>query len=192
MSGNPLISKRQFDVLSALKQAADQPFGPGDSFYDHRKGWFLASQLVDKKLLTGGDVRAVLIDLCDSGLVETKFAESGRYFRLTGKGSRKVDEGQDEVLNIDSVDSSKWTGIIEPPKVYQALHILSDMEDACEKIVNNHDRAQIFGLIRALEVLLTIPEPPRQGVVSLLRDPVFGNVVQVATFFVALIGAVKP
>ena len=192
MSVNPSITKRQFDVLSALKQATEHPDGPGNSPRDSSRGWFLASQLTDKKLLSGGDVRSVLLELCGDGFVEAKWQESGRYFRLTKSGIAKLEMGYEDPQELIMVDSSRWTGIIEPVKIYQALSILNDMEDACEKIKNNHDRSQIFGLIRALELLLTIPEPPRQGVVSLIRDPAFANIVQVATFLAALIGAVKP
>ena len=65
------------------------------------------------------------------------------------------------------------------------------MEDVCERLTNNQVRAQIFGLIRALEALLTVPEPPRPGIVSLLRDPAFANVTQVGTLIAALIAAIR-
>ena len=191
-NGSPFITERQFEVLAALKKATGDPKGPGYNSNDSQRGWFLASQLTDKKLLSGNDVRAALLSLCNVGLAERKQLESGQYFRLTRSGDRKVEEGfRDDQIQV-IVDSTSWTGVIERPKVYQALAILNEMEDACEKIKNNHDRAQIFGLIRALDVLLNIPDPPRQGVVGLIRDPAFANIIQVATFLAALIGAVRP
>ena len=190
--GTPLITKWQFEVLSALKEARDHPEGPGYSHFDSSKGWFLASQLVDKKLLSGSNVRPGLVALCEVGFAETRYFESGRYFRITTRGANRLEDGYTDDANLMLIDSSKWTGIIEPVKISQVLAILFEMEDACEKITSNHDRAQIFGLIRALEVLLNIPEPPRQGVVSLIRDPAFSNIVQAATFLAAIIAAVKP
>lgn len=194
MSDNvtPSLTKWQFEVISALKEATDHPEGPGNSPHDSSRGWFLASQLSDKNLVNGPNIRPALLALCDARLVESTFRSSGRYFRLTNSGVRRLEEGYSEVENPMSVDSSNWTGIIEPVRVYQALAILNEMEDACEQIENNHDRSQIFGLIRALEVLLNLPEPPRQGIVSLVRDPAFANLVQVATFLAALLAALRP
>jgi hypothetical protein len=188
----PPITKRQHEVLVALKLATANPEGPGYNQLDNNKGWFLASQLTDRNLVSGLDVRTVLLALHEKGLVEKKSLESGRYFRLTKRGRALADEEFQGNSDATTVDSSSWTGIIEPPKVHQALTILAEMEDVCEKMKNNHDRAQIYGLIRALELLLTVPEPPRQGVVALVRDPAFANVIQVATFLTALVAAVKP
>lgn len=186
------VTKRQHEVLVALRMATENPEGPGYNPHDNDKGWFLATQLSDRNLVSGSGVRPVLLALNELGLVEKKSLESGRYFRLTKRGHALAIEDFADNVDASVVDSSAWTGIIEPPKVHQALIILAEIEDICEKIKNNHDRAQIYGLIRALELLLTVPEPPRQGVVALVRDPAFANIVQVATFLASLIAAVKP
>lgn len=188
------LTPRRYEVLVSLWTATQNPKGPGYYGLDNDRGWFLASQLTDRRLVagSGADVRSVLRDLAQIGLVETKSLESGRYFRLTAKGRALAREDYSEEAEPIEVDSSTWTGIIEQPKVHQALAIIAEMEDVCEKMKNNRDRAQIYGLIRALELLLTVPEPPRQGVVALIRDPAFVNVVQVATFLASLIAAVKP
>ena len=190
--GISLITEWQFQVLSALKEATDHPEGPGYNQTDNKRGWFLATQLVDKKLLSGSNIRPALELLCSSALVERTSRDSGRYFRITKGGIRRLERGITDSGNKIIIDSSNWTGIIEPVKVFQAMAIVHEMEDVCENIKNNHDRAQIFGLIRALDVLLNVPEPPRQGIVGLIRDPAFANIVQIATFLAALIGAVKP
>ncbi|MDG5751353.1 hypothetical protein P8R33_09570 [Qipengyuania sp. XHP0211] len=190
--GNIPLTKRQFAILNALQEAKNLPVGQGDSYTDSMNGWFLATQLLDKGLVDGGHPRPVLQSLCKLHLAESIGRESGRYFRITPTGKRRLDQGFTEADDQISVDTSSWTGVVEPIQVVQVLTILGEMEDVCERMTDNAARAQIMGLIRALELLVDLPNPPRQGIVSLVRDPAFANIVQFATFFAALIAAVKP
>jgi len=187
-----MLSKWEFDVLSAVNEARTKPLPFEGPTFDAERGWFTVTQITDLNNLKGPSIRPVLYSLIGGGFVESKPLESGRYYRVTAKGKARLSQGFSEEQEQTFVNSSAWTGIIDPVQVAQVMVILGEMEDVCEQITENQPRAQIFGLIRALEILVNVPEPPRQGVVALLRDPAFANVVQVATFLTALVAAVKP
>ena len=188
----PRISEWEFDVLAALKAAKDIPGKPGVSSFDAERGWFTVTQVSERNELKGPSIRPALTVLCEAGFAQSKPLDSSRYYRVTQRGLDLIETGFQPDDDRLVVNSGSWTGIIEPVQVSQVLAILSDMEDVCERITDNQERAQIFGLIRALEVLVNLPNPPRQGVVALLRDPAFANIIQVATFLAALLAAVKP
>ena len=191
MSGG--LTRSEFDALQAVKAATDSPNAKHSPSFDAQKGWLTVTEIREfSGIELSKNVRPTLIHLERSGYLSQKAPASIRHFRLNEKGLHLLKSGFSDENDPIVVDSASWTGIIEPVQIQRVLLILSDMEDVCESIRNNRDRAQIFGLIRALEVLLTVPDPPRQGVVSLLRDPAFANVVQVGTFLAALIAAVKP
>ena len=181
----------EYDVLAAVKSASDSDLARSSSSFDVSRGWLTGTQVVDFSDLTGPNIRPVLNLLREVGYVDARSHESIRLFRLNAKGSQRLATGRPNEDDNQAYSSQSWTGIIDAVQIGRVSIILSEMEDVCERITNNHDRAQIYGLIRALECLLTIPEPPRQGVIALVRDPAFANIVQVATFLAALIAAVK-
>jgi hypothetical protein len=186
------ITSWEYDVLAALKTAADSDQAKASGSFDVQKGWLTGTQIIGFSSITGPNIRPALNLLRERGFIDTRSHEWLRLFRINQRGIARLEQGKPRA-DADLIFSSyAWTGVVDPVQAQQVLAILAEMEDVCEQISNNHDRAQIYGLIRAIEVLLTIPEPPRQGLVALVRDPAFANIVQVATFLAALIAAVRP
>ncbi|RVQ69212.1 hypothetical protein EKN06_03155 [Croceicoccus ponticola] len=186
------LNRLEFDVLSAVLKATDCYEAKNSTSFDVEKGWLSATQIAELSGYEGPNIRVPLQNLTSDGFLNRRSHQSVHIFRIARKGRDRVNLAPPDESQEFASMSSSWTGIIQPIQVHQVMVILSDMEDVCERISNNHDRAQIFGLIRALEALVNLPDPPRQGVVSLVRDPAFANVVQVGTFLAALIAAVKP
>jgi hypothetical protein len=185
------ISAWEYDVLASTKSANSSDEANISALFDVKNGWLTATQITQFSGLSGPSIRPALNSLVEAGLLQSRTFDAIRLFKITGKGLDRIDQGPPAENSDLSVSSRAWTGIVDPIQAGKALAIVAEMEDVCEQITNNHDRAQIYGLIRALELLLTLPDPPRQGVVSLARDPAFANIVQVATFLAALIAAVK-
>ena len=181
----------EYDVLAAVKSASESDEARSSVSFDVSRGWLTGTQVFELSGLTGPNIRPVLHRLREDAYIDARSYESIRLFRVNAKGTQRLATGRPSEDDSQGYSSESWTGIIDAVQIGRVSIILSEMEDVCERITNNHDRAQIYGLIRALECLLTIPEPPRQGVVALVRDPAFANIVQVATFLAALIAAVK-
>ena len=184
------ISEWEYNVLRAVQEIADSPQAKIDILLETRQGWLTNVHVRDLLEAPSVKTRTTLRTLAAQGLLTERMFMSSRHFRLTQKGLDRLSKPAPS-SNDGSVDSQSWTGVIETFQTKRALAILSEMEDVCEQMRNNNDRAQILGLVRALEILLNLPDPPRAGVVSLARDPAFANVIQVGAFLAALVAAVK-
>lgn len=185
------LSVWELNVLRAvtkISESVDRRASLGSELFN--EGWTTSAmvrlELGSKSL----DTRRTLRRLVDWGCLETLDYAQAQFFRMSGKGHRAL-LGESFSDVPPSLDSSSWTGVVTPLQIIQILQIVSEIEDVCEEITNNETRSQIFGLVRALEILLEIPNPPRLGIVSLVRDPAFANIVQVGTLFAAIVAAVK-
>ena len=187
------FTESEFAALRSVKLAIESTGAKFSKSVELKRGWMTVTEIREfSDQNEYNNIRPSLKYLAENGYLNQKITASIRHFRITKKGENLLQNEKSFSTEIDTINSTLWTGIIEPIQIQRVLIILSDMEDVCETIRNNRDRAQIFGLIRALEIILSIPDPPRQGIVSLLRDPAFANIVNVGTFLAALIAAVKP
>ena len=138
------------------------------------------------------EVRQALESLSSRMITErTKFGDV-TVFRLSSKGHDLIidrPEGREEDSSSFPLEVSGAS--LSETEVSKIISILSQMEDVAEGEKNNSERAQIYGLIKAVRALIDLPEPPRRGLLALLSDPVFGNLVQIAALAAAIIAVVK-
>ena len=191
MSADPVeITSWEFEVLRAVQDFSKSDAARQHMLLETQQGWITNVNVMEFLESPSLPTRTTLRELSAKGLLAEKVLHYSRHFRLTHKGIERLIAGP-PTDEVDAFDSKTWTGVVDPIQAERALFIVSEMEDVCERMTNNFDRAQIMGLVRALELLLTIPEPPRLGIVSLVRDPAFSNIIQVAAFLAALVAAVK-
>ena len=192
MNPTPLhISQFEFEVLNFFEAVKETDAHKNSVFHEHKRGWFSNVEIREFLGSPSLSTRTALGALASYGLVTENTAAGFRQYRITPVGMDRLKSGF-LAVDADSASSYTWTGVVDPVQAERALAIISELEDACERMTNNSDRAQVMGLVRALEILLTIPEPPRAGIVALIRDPAFANIVQLATFLAALAAAIKP
>lgn len=87
---------------------------------------------------------------------------------------------------LGGVDSASWTGIVTPTEVRHVLAIVADIEGVARTIGDNEKQSQIIGLVTALRAILETPEPPRQPILSIVRDPAFAHIVEVGAFLLLI------
>jgi predicted transcriptional regulator len=192
VSAQVKLFEGDLEALRATKRAIESDRAKFSKSGDIARGWLTATEIIE---FSGSPenkgFRIALNNLASLGFLEQRLSASIRNYRLTEKGRKIVQSAGSKSTEVIVANSAAWTGVVEAPQIRQVLLILEEMEHVCEKIRNNQQRAQIIGLIRALEMLLAVPEPPRQGIVSLVRDPAFANIVQVGTFLAAIVAAVR-
>ncbi|MEM7778836.1 MAG: hypothetical protein AAF697_00425 [Pseudomonadota bacterium] len=191
------LSKFDFSVLGTVNLIARRYKSDfeEDEFYKRfgpipqQLGWVTSARVREELGANSVETRKALNHLAIDGLLETESIESAKQYRLTPLGSRflvdaKRTEGDDqsETVAIDNGDNFSVSVVQRG----QILALLSEIEDVAEGITDNETRAQIFGLIRALKVLLDVPNPPKAGMLAIIRDPAFANLVQIATFLAAI------
>ncbi|MCU0949160.1 MAG: hypothetical protein MUF47_13060 [Porphyrobacter sp.] len=186
------LAENDLNALRAVKQAIESDRARFSKSGDISRGWLTATEIQEfSGLFLERGFRVSLNNLVSMGFLEQRSAASIRTYRLNERGNQILAAVSADSKEIIVADSASWTGVVRPPQIRQVLIILEEMEQVCETITNNEQRAQILGLIRALELLLAMPEPPREGIVSLVRDPAFANIVQVGTFLAAIVAAVR-
>lgn len=180
------------ELISAVKEIGDHypksEFDFGSIPQQH--GWVTSARVREHIGANSLETRKGLKHLAVEGYLENETFEQVDFFRLSALGDRALAIAADSDDPIRAV-ASDWTGIIEPVQIQQVLRIVSEIEDVAEGIQDNMMRSQILGLVQALKVLLDLPQPPKKGVVELVRDPAFANIVQIGTFLAAIIAALK-
>ncbi|WP_417617673.1 hypothetical protein [Parasphingorhabdus sp.] len=192
------LSEFELDLIKTVKEIADSHVSASSSWSSPAAlGWTTSgsvrSVLGSKSLPT----RETLRRLAARGFIDLDVQGQVQYFRTNLKstdallGVFDAVDSADGFTETSGIDSKSWTGVVSPVQVQQVLIILSEIEDVCESMTENLPRAQVMGLVRALEILLDLPNPPRTGVLALVRDPAFANVIQVATLLAAITAALK-
>ena len=189
------LSKLEFDVLSAVRNIRTHypQFGIGDAI-PQQEGWVTSARVRETLGTKSLETRRTLQHLAIDGLLQEMEVEKVQMFRLSGQGERFLgephasDERSDRPIRAES---ESWTGILELPQIRQVLQIVSEIEDVAENMRGNVERAQILGLIGALKILLDLPDAPRAGIIELVRDPAFANIIQVATLLAAIVAVLR-
>lgn len=168
-----------------------EKFGP----IPQELGWVTSARVRETIGARSLETRRTLQNLAADDLMESEVFDSVEQFRLTMLGERFLDGSLPSLhephVELTRIESTVWTGRVTAPQIYQVLQIVSEIEDVAEGITDNEARAQMYGLITALKTLLDLPNPPREGIVALARDPAFGNLIQIGTFLAAIIAAMK-
>ena len=154
-------------------------------------GWVTSARAREELGSKSLETRRTLQHLSVEGIVEVQEFDRVQFFRLTSAGERLLQTSKQDGNADVLIDSSRWTGLISAPQISQVLRIVSEIEDVAETILDNSERAQIIGLVSAIKILLDLPEPPRMGLMSLLRDPAFANILAIGTLITSLIAALK-
>lgn len=157
-----------------------------------RDGGMLTLRVVDirEQLRNRGSVMAkqAVQNLLRVGCI-AEVPESGplKHYIVTPAGERFYQRFVKASLDeISGTDSAKWTGIIAPAEVRYVLKIVQDIEDVALSISSNEKRSQIIGLVTALRAILETPEPPRQPILSIVRDPAFAHILEVGSFLLLI------
>jgi hypothetical protein len=149
------------------------------------KGWItsgrLRSHLKSDSLVT----RRTLRRLADYGYLDSTIRDETEYFHINEKGSVEIsDIATDDVIYLQS-------RAISDDNIIQIQKILSEIEDLSESVLANSEKQQIIGFVKSVKILIDVPDVPKAGILSLIRDPAFANIVQLATFLAALAAVVK-
>ncbi|MFN3818895.1 hypothetical protein [Blastomonas sp.] len=190
------LSAFDVQILLALRDvAASYPKSSLEWSSLQDEGWVTSAQVREELGSKSLETRQALKHLAVEGTLSEMFDRGIQMFRLSGKGERALAamQSMDRDLNSSAgnVESRTWTGTISPIQAYQVLQVVSEFEDVAESITDNMNRAQIMGLISAIKILIELPEPPREGIIQLIRDPAFANIVQIGTFLAAVIAAIN-
>jgi hypothetical protein len=194
------LSEWELDVLRAVQKVSSRTESNLKAHKDYfgnqtlalEDGWTTSATVKEELKARSLATRHTLRRLADWGFLNSMQVAQAQCFKLSATGIDAL-LGQLSIQdsNLPIVDSSNWTGVVSPTQIGQVLNILSEIEDICETIVENEPRAQILGLVRALEILLDLPNPPRSGIVELIRDPAFANIVQIAACLAAIVAAIR-
>jgi hypothetical protein len=183
------LTRQEIDVLRELMAIAEKyPKATLEDSIPQQEGWTTSARIRESLGSGSLETRRSLRRLADWGYADQKKINGSEWYKINGRGAAAFLRNTDASA---AIDSSLWTGSVSAIQVHQILSIVSEIEDACETITDNYARSQILGLVRALEILLTIPEPPRQGIIALIRDPAFNHVIGFGTFLAAIVAALK-
>ncbi|WBY08603.1 hypothetical protein PIB19_03800 [Sphingomonas sp. 7/4-4] len=144
-------------------------------------GWITSGRLSAHLRSESFITRKSLRRLADSGYLDRAYRDEVEYFRINAVG-RAALTPPDE-LEAPSAFSLTKFGLVNDEQVTKIIRILSQIEDLSESTQDNLQRSQISGLVRSLNILIQLPQVPKEGILALLRDPAFANIVQLGTFW---------
>ncbi|WP_147418737.1 hypothetical protein [Sphingobium terrigena] len=148
-------------------------------------GWItsgrLRAHLKSDSLVT----RRTLRRLADFGYLDTTIRDETEYFHINEKGAHEISD----IFSGDGDDQRVREISIE--QVAEIQKILSEIEDLSESILSNSEKQQVIGFIKSVKILIDVPDVPKSGIIGLIRDPAFANIVQLATFLAALAAVLK-
>ncbi|MXO85214.1 hypothetical protein GRI38_04145 [Altererythrobacter aurantiacus] len=188
-------SDLDYEILSAVRDVGTQyPALDDGPLLPQQEGWVTSSRVREQIGAKSLETRKGLQHLVVEKMLQSSRLGGVEVFRLSGLGARALEVWEDEHQRLGEairVSSSDWTGLVSPIQIKQVLSIVSQIEDCAEAIRENEVRSQILGLALAIKTLLDLPQPPRQGLVELIRDPAFANIVQIGTFLAAITAALR-
>ena len=150
-------------------------------------GWVTSGRLAAHLLSESFHVRKSLRKLAELGSLDRTYRDDIEYFRITPSGMQKI--AQPKIIEYQSsVDPHR---VLDGDQVHEVIKILHEIQDVAEETEDNFDRAQISGFARSLEILIQLPVVPKTGILALIRDPAFANVVALGAFLTAIYAAVK-
>jgi hypothetical protein len=194
------LSEWELDVLRAVQKVSARTeinLKAQEDYFGNKTlaledGWTTSATVKEELKARSLQTRHTLRRLADWGHLNSIQVSQAQCFRLSSIGiDALLGAVAEQVTAPSMIDSAVWTGTVSPAQIGQVLNILSEIEDICETILENEPRYQILGLVSALEILLYLPNPPRTGIIYLIRDPAFANIVQIATCLAAIVAAVK-
>lgn len=191
MEDAPLeISEFEAELLTALVTIANKygPASEGGVVVPIQQGWMTSARVREHLGKRSLETRKSLKRMASLGYVDLSTINGVDSFRINARGTEALLRRKGEGL---AVKAQTWTGLVSPIQIAQILNIVSEIEDICEGIQDNELRSQIYGLIRALQALLEVPNPPKVGLLALIGDPAFANIVQIATCLAAIVAALK-
>lgn len=172
-------------VVRAVLEAGydDQhQFGYWDEL--RNKGWVTSGRISAFLKSESFATRKTLRRLADLGYLDQAYREHTEFFISNARGELAISNPPlppkvDQISSLNDID------------IFEIKKLLGKIEDISETIVDNQTRAQIVGFVRLVDVLVDLPDPPKAGLLALIRDPAFANIVQLGVFLTAIYVLVK-
>ncbi len=94
-----------------------------------------------------------LDELIKEGMVSKPAHGVSDRYQITSDGIRWMDSQNDEGI----ISSKNWTGIVSPIQISQILPLILKIEHEAEKLIDNENRAQIRGIVKAIKICWMSP-----------------------------------